>query len=134
MASPHQAVLDAFRRLRGTWPARGWSFDDRFECVASSFDADFAPQARAMVAPLFPHTATERTLAAASPVVRELAARTGGVRSSQMIFVGEPVGRITPYGLWWPWEEARTISLRVGLEGATPRELEELCECFGIVR
>jgi hypothetical protein len=134
MASPHQSILDAFRRLRASWPARGWSFDDRFECVASSFDADFAPQARLLVAPVFPQAATEKTLASASPVLREVATRTGGLRSAQMIFGGEPVGRVTPYALWWPWEEARTISLRVGLEGATHAELEQLCECFGIVR
>jgi hypothetical protein len=134
MASLHQPVLDAFRRLRGEWPARGWSYDDRFECAASSFDADFAPQARVLLAPLFPHAISERTLASASPPIREVAARTGGIRAAQMIFGAPPVGALTPFALWWPWEEARTISLRVGLDGASRAQLEELCDCFGIVR
>ena len=37
------------------------------------------------------------------------------------------------YGLWWPWEEAQTISLRVGVEGASNAQLEQLRACFGIV-
>ena len=132
MVSAHQAVFDGFVRFRAAWPQRGWTFDNRFECVASSFDADFAPSARLLIAPLFPGAFNEKTLATASLGVREAAARTGGVRSTQMIFGAERSGRATPYALWWPWEEARTISLRIGLEGATPAELLDLCECFGI--
>jgi hypothetical protein len=132
MASPHQPILDGFARLRAAWPQRGWSFDNRFECVASTFDADFAPTARALLAPVFPHVFSERTLSSASPGIRDAAVRTGGVRSTQMIFAASPVASLTPYGLWWPWEEARTISLRVGLEGASQRQLEELQRCFGI--
>ncbi len=131
MASAHQAVLDGFARLRASWPHRGWSFDNRFECVASTFDADFAPTARVLLAPLFPQAYSERTLASASPGIRDAATRTGGVRATQLIFGADRVGRLTPYALWWPWEEARTISLRVGLEGASFSELEELMDCFG---
>lgn len=134
MASPHQAVLDGFRRLRTSWPARGWSYDDRFECAASSFDADFAPQARQLLAPLFPQAVSERTLPSASAPIREIAARTGGVRAAQMIFSAAPVSGLTPYALWWPWEEAQTISLRIGLDGASHAQLEQLCACFDIVR
>ena len=132
MPSTHPAVLEALRGLRKTWPARGWSYDDRFECVASSFDADFAPQARLLLASLFRETISERTLPAASEAIREVAARTGGVRASQLIFAAPPVNGVTPYGLWWPWEEAQTISLRVGLEGATRAQLEDLRACFDI--
>ncbi len=127
-----EAVLRPFRSLRAAWPHRGWSFDNRFECVASSFEGDFAPQARLLIAPLFPHAFSERTLATASAPLREAATRTGGVRSTQMIFGAASIGHMTPYALWWPWEEAQTISLRVGLEGASSKELVELCACFGI--
>lgn len=134
MTGPEEAVLEGFRRLRASWPHRGWSFDDRFECVASSFSVDFAPEARALLTPLFPQGVNERTLPSASPVIRELATRTGGIRAAQMIYSAPPVGRWTPYGLWWPWEEAQTISLRIGIEGATQAHLELLCRCFGVER
>lgn len=128
----HPAVLEGLRGLRRTWPARGWSYDDRFECVASTFDADFAPQARLLLASLFREAISERTLPAASDAIREVAARTGGVRAAQLIFAAAQVNGVTPYALWWPWEEAQTISLRVGLEGASRTQLEELRSCFDI--
>jgi hypothetical protein len=131
MPSPHQAILDGFTRLRAAWPHRGWTYDNRFECVASSFEADFAPTARRLIAPSFPQGFSDRTLTSASVAIRAAAERTGGVRAAQMIFGGEPIGRLTPYALWWPWEEAQTISLRVGLEGAKYADLAELCACFG---
>lgn len=132
MPSTHPAVLEGFRGLRRTWPARGWSFDDRFECVASSFDADFAPQARRLLASLFREAISERTLPAASESIRQVAERTGGIRAAQLIFAAEPVNGLTPYALWWPWEEAQTISLRVGLDGASRAQIEELRACFDI--
>lgn len=134
MRSAHQPILDGFKRLRASWPHRGWSYDDHFDCVASSFDADFAPQARDLLAPLFPFVITERTLASASAPIRAVAARTGGIRATQMIFAADAKYQVTPYGLWWPWEEARTISLRLGIDGSSAAELEELRACFGIVR
>lgn len=134
MPALHQPISDGFRRLRASWPHRGWSYDDRFECVASSFSADFAPEARGLLAPLFPHAITAKALPTASASIREIAERTGGLRAAQMLYAAEPVSHLTPYGLWWPWEEAQTISLRIGLEGASSAHLEELCACFGIVR
>jgi hypothetical protein len=134
MTGSLQPVLDGLKRIRASWPHRGWSYDDRFECVASSFHADFAPEAKALLAPLFPLVITERTLASASAPLRAVATRTGGIRASQLIFGSDAAHRVTPYGLWWPWEEARTISLRLGLEGGSPAELEALMTCFGIVR
>src|SRR5689334_19910883 len=101
MARLHQPIIDAFGRFRASWPKRGWSYDNRFECVASSFDADFAPEAKKLLAPLFPQAITERTLATASVAIREIAARTGGVRAAQLILGGTPVHHITPFGLWW---------------------------------
>lgn len=133
MASAHRPLFEALSRFRAAWPKRGWSFDHRFQCVASSFDTDLAPEARGLLAPIFPHALTERTIASASAPIREVAARTGGVRAGQIVFAADPVAGAIAYGLWWPWEEAQTISLRIGLEGVTPAEIDELCTCFGAV-
>lgn len=113
------AVLPPIRTLKASWPMRGWSYDNRLECVASSFPSSFAPEARGLLDPLFPHVFSERTLKHASEAIRRVAERTGGVRSTQLVFGAPAVGHVTPYGLWWPWEEADTISLRIGLDGAS---------------
>jgi hypothetical protein len=131
MASQHQAFLDALGRFRTSWPRRGWSFDSRVQCVASTFDADYAPQAKQLIETVLPQSWSERTLATASPVVARVASRTGGLRAGQMIFGAAPIGYVYPYGLWWPWEEGRTISLRIGLEGASGGDVIALCEVFG---
>lgn len=131
MASSHQAVFDALSRFRASWPRRGWSYDGRLLCVASTFDTGFAAQARDLVKELLPHVWTDRTLSNAGDLINEIARRTGGVRSNQMIFEADRVGNITPFGLWWPWEDGYTISLRVGIEGGSQRELLQLCSVFG---
>ncbi|MFI5300377.1 MAG: hypothetical protein ACHREM_20000 [Polyangiales bacterium] len=131
MASPHQPLLDALRTFRTSWPRRGWSFDGRVQCVASTFDAEFAPQAKLLIETVLPHVWTERTLATASPLIARVASRTGGIRSTQMIFGADPIGHVTAYGLWWPWEEGRTISLRIGVEGGSSNDVNDLCTVFG---
>lgn len=128
MASP---LFEALSRFRSAWLKRGWSYDNRFNCVASTFDADHAQDARNIIATTLPHAWSDRTLPSAPAIYREVAKRTGGVRSAQMIFGAEPVGHLVPYGLWWPWEEGRTISLRVGLDGASQNEIFDLCMVFG---
>jgi hypothetical protein len=131
VATPSSPLFTALARFRSSWPQRGWSYDNRVECVASSFSLVSAPSARDLINDLLPHTWNSRTLPAAPPSFRLIAERTGGVRASQLIFGADPVGRLIPYGLWWPWEEGGTISLRIGLEGASMAENIELCEAFG---
>jgi hypothetical protein len=131
MASPHPALLDAFGRFRTSWPRRGWSFDSRVQCVASTFDAEFAEKAQLLIKTILPHTWTAATLRNAGPLIARVATRTGGVRSTQMIFSAEPVGYVTAYGLWWPWEAGQTISLRIGLENASATDIDDLCTTFG---
>lgn len=131
MASPHQAIFDALSRFRASWPRRGWSYDGRLLCVASTFDTGLAEQARGLVQVLLPHVWTDRTLASAGDLLVDIARRTGGVRSNQMIFGADRLGAITPYGLWWPWEDGYTISLRIGLDGGSQRDMVELCSVFG---
>ena len=76
----------------------------------------------------------ERGLASAQPWIQEIATRTGGIRSTQLILSGNVVAGVAPYGLWWPWDESQTISLRIGLEGATNADQDLLAECFGAMR
>jgi hypothetical protein len=58
-------------------------------------------------------------LASAPEAVRAVAEQTGGIRPDQLIFSAEPFGYNVAYGLWWPWGDDVTISLRVGLAGPT---------------
>lgn len=132
MVAVQAPIFLALIRFKAGWPQRGWSYDSRFQCVASSFDASAAPRARALVATLLPHEWTSGTIAGAPPMIAGIAERTGGLRAAQIVFGAEPQGGLVPYGLWWPWEEGQTISLRIGLENASMSHTMELCSVFGV--
>ena len=66
--------------------------------------------------------------------LRELAQHTGGLRSGQSLFASAPIGRSHAYGLWWPWGDGMTTSLRIGLGGADASQeaLQGLRDAFGV--
>jgi hypothetical protein len=129
--SPPQ--LGALKELRAKWPSRGWSWDGRLQCVSSSFQVEFEAQARSAVVLVLATEWRSSTVDRAPPVVRDLATRTGGLRSGQMILTGDPVAAVFLYGLWWPWGDGMTTSLRIGLAGNHVSEdaFQSLREVFG---
>ena len=132
MARVTPPIFEALSRLKTSWPKRGWSWDSRFETVASTFGTDLLSEAKASAALALPHVWTDKTLASASPSLRELAKKTGGVRAAQMLLSADPQGILQPFGLWWPWEDGRTISLRIGLDNASSDQKQLLLSTFGV--
>jgi hypothetical protein len=130
--SPVQPLFDSLGHFRLAWPKRGWSWDTRVSCVASSFGADTADEARTALKLAFPHSWTHRTTARAPAVLQQIAERTGGIRADQVLYATEACAGVIAFGLWWPWGDDTTISYRVGLS-STDHELEELLrETFGV--
>jgi len=127
-------LFGAMKELRVAWPSRGWSWDTRFSCVTSSFNAELDARARTAVAAALATEWTAATIQRASPALRDLAERTGGLRAGQFLFSSGPVGANFAYGLWWPWGDAMTTSLRIGLGGSGVREdaFQRLRDVFGV--
>lgn len=127
-------LVDSFRKLRAAWPTRGWSWDGRFFCLASSFDSEFAAGARSAAQIALPNEWTSTSLSRAPSVLRELAEQTGGLRPGQSLFGSAPIGRSHAYGLWWPWRDSTSISLRIGLAGPDfgERQNAQLRDIFGV--
>jgi hypothetical protein len=110
-----ESLFEGLVRLRARWPVRGWSWDSRLACVSSSFPVEVEDRARAAAKEAFSESWTRETLAKAPPRVRVVAEKAGGMRSGQLVLASAgPTGVLT-YGLWWPWGDGMTISLRVGL-------------------
>ena len=128
------AILTSLKAFRGTWPARGWSWDGRQSCVASSIGAELEVEARKAASVALPREWTSRTIDRAPPELRELAERTGGLRDGQMLFASNAVGAAFAYGLWWPWGDGITISTRIGLGGLNPQPdaLQRLRDVFSV--
>ncbi|HMR74496.1 MAG TPA: hypothetical protein PKD61_05280 [Polyangiaceae bacterium] len=131
-ASSTDELFNALTKFRAEWPKRGWSWDNRLSCVASAFGVELSDEARQALPLAFPHQWNHRNLNSAPPIVQQIAERTGGVRQDQMIVATNPVAGSIAYGLWWPWGDDTTISLRIGVAGGSGIALEErLRETFG---
>jgi hypothetical protein len=122
------------KQLRASWPARGWSWDGRLNCVTSSFSAEFEAKARAAAAPVLGQEWTAASIGRAMPALREVADRSGGLRAGQLILTSVAVGTSFAYGLWWPWGDGMTTSLRIGLSGpdASNDAMQRLRDVFGV--
>ncbi len=133
-ADSWSVIVRALKDLRASWPTRGWSWDGRLSCVSSSFSTELEPKARAASMVALPSEFTTTTLARAPGYLRELAERTGGLRPGQMLLASAPVGHAFAYGLWWPWGDGMTTSLRIGLGGAeaTQEALQRLRDAFSV--
>ena len=126
-------LLAPMKELRAGWPSRGWSWDSRLSCVSSSFIAELEPNALAAAKALSTEW-TSSSIQKAPAHLRELAERTGGLRSGQRLMTGPPVGVSFVYGLWWPWGDGMTTSMRIGLGGpdATAEALQRLRDAFSV--
>ncbi len=117
MSSSTDELFERLRQLKSRWPKGGWSWDYRFSTVASSFHVDLTSEAEQAVLSYLPNEWNYRSIASAPPAVRDVVEAAGGVRTDQRVFATQQSGRLLAYGLWWPWGDEITISLRVGLAG-----------------
>jgi hypothetical protein len=63
---------------------------------------------------------TMKSIDAAPQALREMCDKTGGLREGQRLLAGT---QDSLFGLWWPWGNGQTITLRIGFSSAeaTPR-------------
>jgi hypothetical protein len=126
------ALFAKLAEFKKNWIKGGWSWDSRYSCVASSFNHEMEGEARAVVLAYLPHEWSSKTISGAPPQAKELAESTGGVRPDQRLFTMDQLGRIVAFGLWWPWGDEITVSLRIGLGGYVGEpDLARLRETFG---
>ena len=102
-------------KLRGSWPAGGWSWDGRLACVASAFGTQFEAEARAATAMGLPMEWSTTSLLTAPERLKALAARFGDVRQGQLLFTGGALEGLFAFGLWWPWGGNSKFSIRFGI-------------------
>jgi len=145
MASPEDAWEALFGRLaalRTSWPSRAWTYDRRLKCVTCVLTKADEARDMAAVAAVLPASWTASTLVDAPPEVREAVGACGGLRAGQSVSWGaetpsdgsDEAPAPAAFGLWWPWGDAVTISLRIGLRAVDQPEVRytRLRDAFGI--
>jgi hypothetical protein len=110
-----ESVFGDLTRLRERWLSPEWTYDRRLKCVASSIPLAQEAAARAAIGDIFPTTWTGATLPSAPEDVRALAGGCGGLRAAQQLLWNGAAGGPGAFGLWWPWGDGTTVTLRVGL-------------------
>ena len=124
----------SLERFRKVWPKQGWSWDNRFTAIASSFHVDLTAEAEQALATTFSDMYDHRSLGHAPEQVQDMTDQVGGVRADQRVYALKTNGRLIPYALWWPWGDEITISLRIGLCGYVgDQDLERLKQQFNAV-
>ena len=120
-----ESLFAALARLRASWPSQDWSYDRRLKCVASSIPLAREADAR---------TAMAEALPGAGEGQRALVEKCGGLRATQVLFWGGGDDAAGAFGLWWPWGDGTTVSLRIGLHDVDiPKErYPRLRDVFGI--
>jgi hypothetical protein len=117
-----QPLFDSLGRMKMAWPTRGWSWDPRLSCITSSFTTEQEPQARAATQMALQNEWTPQTIARGPAQLRDVVERCGGVRQGQLVLSTGPTSGLLLFGLWWPWGDAETVSLRVGLADVDPNK------------
>jgi hypothetical protein len=102
--------------------------------VTSSFLVELEAKARIAAATLLTTEWTSASIQRAPPPLRDIAERTGGLRAGQIFLASAEVATAFSYGLWWPWGDGMTTSMRIGLGGidATPEAFQRVRDIFGV--
>jgi hypothetical protein len=126
-------VIEKLTLLKRGWPSPTWTWDARFTMIASSFDKAVEAAARASAVHALPYAWDSQSLSTAPAGLRELCQRTGGLRAKQMLMAGR-AGPLVLVGLWWPWGDGKTITLRLGLgeHGAAEEPYPQVRTLFGV--
>jgi hypothetical protein len=115
-----QPLFESLGRMKASWPTRGWSWDPRLLCVTSSFTTEQEPAARGATKMALQNEWNAQTIVRAPQQLRDVVERCGGVRQGQLVLSTGPINGLMVFGLWWPWGDGETTSLRVGLADVDP--------------
>jgi hypothetical protein len=103
-----------------TWPAG---------MVLSKIDITGRKKAEALLREVFAGSWDHKKIAGAPAKIRGILESVGGVGERQVAYASNPDAPAILIGLWWPWGNGETVSLRLGLApgiaGCSQDELDD---------
>lgn len=108
-----------------------WKWDSRFGTALAEFPSDNEDTVRALLGSYFGVSWDSSTIGEAPEVVQTIAGRLGGLRAGQLLYTSDATKDDFIFGVWWPWGNGQTISIRVAphdkrLSGAETVDLVNL--------
>jgi len=94
-----------------------WKWDGRFQAVVAQFDLSAQEKVRAVLGRHLGQSWDAQTVSTAPAPIKQACAAMGGLQNGQLAFAS---GTEAPflYGAWWPWDNGRTVSLRLAARPA----------------
>ena len=90
-----------------------WKWDSRFETVLAEFSVKKKEDIRAVLGRYLRTTWDGSSVGNAPDPVRAIDNRLGGLRPGQLLLTSDPSGEAFIFCAWWPWGDAKTISIRI---------------------
>jgi hypothetical protein len=115
-----------------------WEWDGRFGTALTQFSVDDMSGVLEIV---HRHlvTAWDRTNIDVAPgLVKDITRGLGGLKPGQILYTSDPAVDAVLFGAWWPWNNGKKISIRIGqfcakLTDAENDKLNLLLKCwFGL--
>jgi hypothetical protein len=99
--------------LSASWEFLSWRWDPRFEALLTEFTVDKKDEFREILERDFSNVWDRSNIREAPDIVQVCNNNFGGLRSGQLLFTTDPRQDVFICGAWWPWDDGRTISLRI---------------------
>jgi hypothetical protein len=115
-----------------------WKWDSRFETVLAEFDVNDKNRVRAILDRYFRSTWDSANINKAPRTVIKVNTYLGKLRSGQMLFTSDTTRSEYIYCAWWPWDNGRTISIRIAPcykrlpDTKKAEKIQQFKGCFGI--
>ena len=111
--------------VRDTAELLGWEWDDWQGAVLTKFDRSATEQLLEILLRSFEQQWTHDTVQG-SPAAAAVAQIYGGLRPGQRLLLSDSKDKPLMAGFWWPWNDGRTVSLRIKLllDDGDPAEQE----------
>ena len=90
-----------------------WEWDDRFETGLAVFSVDTIDRVRTILDCYLNIAWDKSNIRKAPEIVQKIASNFGGIKSKQMLLTSDPNQDTLIFGVWWPWNDGKTISIRV---------------------
>ena len=90
-----------------------WTWDERFLCALAQFSTNDKDKVSSILDRFMDAKWDVFGVEEAPEIVMQLAGDIGGIRADQLLFTTDARKNVFIFGAWWPWQDGRTISLRI---------------------
>ena len=90
-----------------------WKWEDRFEVALAEFNVANQDDIRGILERFLTNTWDNSTISNAPHSIQQLLNKFIGLKTGQLLFTSDTEQDDFLFGLWWPWGNGNTISIRV---------------------